>query len=651
MFEGMEEQSDSKKETARPEKSVDPAETDKALYERAGNATYPGLTMFARDVNLSRDLEEKYKAGQIIREKALVDASIRFMGMITTHRYVILSNHMANLAPFEHGTNWGLHVGQRNSHFKVLGKVVAHGKTAIILLHLPDDEALWKVFLDASFSIDEEVYQMAADRFTVKCSGPAVPELTTEAWLSRCAFPIGINENGKLWPLTDKAPWERLDQYDYCDARYYSINEAHIIKRTLDDKLYSFYLPESKWYLNCALAAEFAWGETLPYTELNIDTDPYPCVDSNRPSMYQSDKRWKKQLCEGCLLGGAVGDALGYPVEFISEAEIKKRYGKNGIQQLLQAGTPAIISDDTQMTMFAANAIIYHACHKKELALPGCLKEAYREWYRTQFSTSTLGEKLASMWVFDDARMHAARAPGNTCLAAIAAFDDTSIAHHADNHSKGCGTVMRAAPFGFMPIHKQEGELNGVEAVIKNIARTDAALTHGHPAAQSSSAMLAAIIYRLTQTEIFRFHRLEDEIRQVKVGDAPLEERIQKAIRLAVDPNISDIDGIHTLGEGWVGDEALAIAVFCAVRYQNNFAAGIRAAVNHKGDSDSTGAICGNILGAWLGIGAVQTAFNTENLELSDMVINIADDLFAVEIGEVPKAGEDARWDSRYYQR
>ena len=78
------------------------------------------------------------------------------------------------------------------------------------------------------------------------------------------------------------------------------------------------------------------------------------------------------------------------------------------------------------------------------------------------------------------------------------------------------------------------------------------------------------------------------------------------------------MDGIHQLGEGWVGDEALAIAVFCAVRYQNDFAAGIRAAVNHKGDSDSTGAICGNILGAWLGEEAVEKAFDLKQLELSE---------------------------------
>ena len=89
-------------------------------------------------------------------------------------------------------------------------------------------------------------------------------------------------------------------------------------------------------------------------------------------------------------------------------------------------------------------------------------------------------------------------------------------------------------------------------------------------------------------------------------GNKTAHKLLMCAVKLARDPAVSDLDGIHALGEGWVAEEALAIAVFCAVRYQHDFADAIRAAVNHKGDSDSTGAICGNILGAWLGKEAVE---------------------------------------------
>lgn len=76
--------------------------------------------------------------------KRFVDASHRVMGMITTHRYSILSNHMRDLRPFEHGTNWGLSVAPRDAHFKVLDVYTYGNKTQILLLHLPEDEN-WKL--------------------------------------------------------------------------------------------------------------------------------------------------------------------------------------------------------------------------------------------------------------------------------------------------------------------------------------------------------------------------------------------------------------------------------------------------------------------------------------------------------------------------
>ncbi len=166
------------------------------LYEKV----YPGCAMFVRDVNLSPQLTEKYTAGSILREKAFTDASIRFMGMVTTHRYVILSNHMANLSAFEHGTNWGLHVANKDSHFKVLGVHSCGGKTGIFLLHLPNDES-WKAWQTVVFDLDEKLYRMATERFDAKCSAPPVPELTTTEWLVRGSFPVGIVNSVNLWPL------------------------------------------------------------------------------------------------------------------------------------------------------------------------------------------------------------------------------------------------------------------------------------------------------------------------------------------------------------------------------------------------------------------------------------------------------------------
>ena len=173
---------------------------DKEAYEKAANDVFPGLQMFVRDVDLPSVCAEKYQPGMIIKERAFTDASYRVMGMITTHRYAILSNHMHNFGPFEHGTNWGLFVAQRDSHYKVLDIYEFKGKVQIALLHLPNDEQ-WKMFQNVEFSIEEKVIEMARQRFENKAFAEPMPELSTNEWLDRCRFPLGMDENGNLFDL------------------------------------------------------------------------------------------------------------------------------------------------------------------------------------------------------------------------------------------------------------------------------------------------------------------------------------------------------------------------------------------------------------------------------------------------------------------
>lgn len=536
----------------------DPKHMTKDQLQAVADKMYPGMALFARDVNLPEALARRYTPGLMIREKAFTDASNRFMGMVTTHRYVILSNHMADLSQFEQGTHWGLHVAQKGSHFKVLGQHTHQGKTGIFLLHLPDDES-WRLWQAAEFSMDRQLYEMAVQRFTQKCAQLPVPELTHTAWLDRCAFPVGMSDDGVFWPLEDDAE---------------------------------------------AKAAVLS-----------------PKAESPVPPPADSEPREvKRGRFLGCLLGGAVGDALGYPVEFLCEDTIRKKYGSKGIQSLAQAGHPALVSDDTQMTLFAANAIVYTS--KQGGALRGSLWTAYREWLGTQGDSSRMDDPdHPRMWVYREPRMHARRAPGNSCLSAIRYSPHGGTMEKTVNNSKGCGTVMRAAPFGLA---------NRTYGGAEEMAAADAALTHGHPLAWTCSALLAQLISWVVHEHPGRgAYRLEDAIPHLEKGRDPVAYALlNRAVELALDPMVSDLDGIHALGEGWVAEEALAIAVFCAVRYQDDFAAAIRAAVNHKGDSDSTGAICGNILGAWQGMEAVAAAFHLDDLELRDVIEKVAIELF-----------------------
>ena len=109
------------------------------------------------------------------------------------------------------------------------------------------------------------------------------------------------------------------------------------------------------------------------------------------------------------------------------------------------------------------------------------------------------------------------------------------------------------------------------------------------------------------------------------------------------------MDNIRRIGEGWVAEETLAIAIYCALRHQDNFSDGIIAAVNHAGDSDSTGAIAGNILGALLGYEAMEKKWK-ENLELSDVIMELADDLCQWIQMSDKSSFDDPEWMKKYYR-
>ena len=81
------------------------------------------------------------------------------------------------------------------------------------------------------------------------------------------------------------------------------------------------------------------------------------------------------------------------------------------------------------------------------------------------------------------------------------------------------------------------------------------------------------------------------------------------------------------MGEGWVGEEALAIGLYCALDAGNDFVRGVRLAVNHGGDSDSTGSITGNILGALLGEKAIPSAW-LARLEVCEVIRKVGEELF-----------------------
>lgn len=330
----------------------------------------------------------------------------------------------------------------------------------------------------------------------------------------------------------------------------------------------------------------------------------------------------------GCLLGGAAGDALGYAIEFDDEKTIFSKYGEAGIQNfdLDFTSGEAIISDDTQMTLFTAEGILLADNPYIYKDFIYGVFEAYQDWYRTQMFRMRPSKKI---WLSDIPELNQRRAPGNTCLSALGSGKFGGI-DEPINNSKGCGGVMRVAPIG---LFYSQDKLS--IDVIDRFGASAAALTHGHPMGYISAAGLVHIVnLAVYKPEMSLKEIVDDMIEKVPalfIDEAAgfcvkFQDLMRKAVKLAEETDVNDLDAIHQLGEGWVGEETLAIAIYCALRHENDFDKALTASVNHRGDSDSTGSVTGNILGAYLGLQDIPEKY-LKNLELRKTIMRVAERL------------------------
>ncbi|MFJ8041042.1 ADP-ribosylglycohydrolase family protein [Kitasatospora sp. NPDC096147] len=320
----------------------------------------------------------------------------------------------------------------------------------------------------------------------------------------------------------------------------------------------------------------------------------------------------------GCLLGGALGDALGFPVEGATWWTIQDRHGPSGVTGPVpdREGVVGRISDDTQLTLFTAEALL------RDPSVPG-VHQAYLRWLDTQehpepppagSAAHRTGRLREERWLY------ARRGPGRACLHGLAQgyapdpqrpWDGTPGPVNPD--SKGCGTVMRSAPFGFTG-----GSFE--------LAARCSLITHGHPTAAYAAGAYAFLVGELTAGQ-----PLEPSVRRALAllarypGHRETSTALERALALAA-TGPATVDRLEDLGAGWVAEEALAVGVYAALAAPGPAAVGpaLLLAVNHSGDSDSTGAICGALLGARYGAGALPPAWVAQ-LEGRAVIAALAD--------------------------
>lgn len=334
----------------------------------------------------------------------------------------------------------------------------------------------------------------------------------------------------------------------------------------------------------------------------------------------------------GCLLGGAIGDAFGYPVEYLDFAQIQTRYGENGILGYDLTNGFAEISDNMQMALFTANGLLLGKTmgfmKGKMGPYAAYITAAYLDWLKTQRLVRPDPGYRHRCWLYEVPELHHRRHPDTTCLQMLTERTIGTI-EQACNSTKGAIGAARVAPIGafFDPHHMAQTEIDrlGAEA---------AAITHGHPTSWICAAavvhLINCIIY-CGATHADWKELLEDTIQAITHGFSSYSpeaiiNQLKRGYKLA-SSKFTDRQVLDTLGDGTSGDSVLAMAIFCAVRYGTDFEGSIIAAVNHNGDSSAVGTICGSLQGAMLGA-AQLPEYDLEPLELREVIDEIAVDLW-----------------------
>ena len=335
----------------------------------------------------------------------------------------------------------------------------------------------------------------------------------------------------------------------------------------------------------------------------------------------------------GCLLGGAIGDALGWPVEFLRLDRILDGHGPEGVTRLaLRTGGLAEVTDDTQMTLFTAEGLLIAKDGGPD-AVVEAVHAAYQRWFLTQRLSGPTADSLdAEGTLLREPWLYASRAPGNACISGVAENPQvprivtTGQTGVVNPDSKGCGTVMRSAPFGLLGL--------GAEQAFR-LASDCAQLTHGHPTGSLAAGAFAALVDRLIDgAEPAEAVRQTIAQTAAQPGGAETVTALNRAVGLA-ESDAPGFEVVERVGLGWIAEECLAIAVHCLLAAApgpgatgEDLRRALTLSVTHSGDSDSTGAVCGNLLGAAHGLAALPGDWAVQ-VEGRDTILATGEALYA----------------------
>jgi ADP-ribosylglycohydrolase len=243
------------------------------------------------------------------------------------------------------------------------------------------------------------------------------------------------------------------------------------------------------------------------------------------------------------------------------------------------------------MTLFSVEGLVL--ANREHVDMLASVHAAYQRWLWTQMPERF--ERPALGGLLDVEALLVRRAPGNTCVSALLQNVQSArvpTVTSPPNDSKGCGAIMRSAPFGLAATTRAEAFA---------IARDAGVLTHGHPSGYLSAAYFASVVFDLARdAPLDEAMREADALLIREKGHEETTRAIAAARAMSAFPTVEAIEALPN--GGWVGEWALAIALACAkqvdVTKEHAVARAIWRAAAHGGDSDSTASLTGNLLGA-----------------------------------------------------
>jgi len=298
-----------------------------------------------------------------------------------------------------------------------------------------------------------------------------------------------------------------------------------------------------------------------------------------------------KNRFRSTLLGLAIGDALGAPLELMNQAEIAERFGV--VREMLGGGwlnlEPGGVTDDTEMMICIAESL----AQKAEFD-PDDIARKFLVWYDTHPKDLGNTTQVVLGLLKNDLYWRSAAKKAHAILG---------------GKSAGNGSLMRVAPIGLV-FHRYEEEM--IKASF-----TSSKITHWDDIAAES-----CVAFNLILSDILHGYDQEEAIQNAAAKMLPRSEMVSRSIQSVFEKESDELQPT-----GFVLD-TLETALWYFY-HSESFEEALVHAVNRGGDADTIGAVTGALAGAYFGMGELPERW-LKVLEGREIIQNLADQLYEI---------------------